>query len=98
MNSIKEQLNHTLNEFSVNLSDDSYSGKVRENYYINDKNTFSVFTNQNLFDGGAFGQTGLFFENNPSLNQNQVIDNTNENLSQQYNINYICSLYVSAFK
>jgi len=62
--------------------------KLGVDYYINDKNTFSVFTNQNLFDGGAFGQTGLFFENNPSLNQNQVIDNTNENLSQQYNINY----------
>ncbi|WP_431158401.1 TonB-dependent receptor domain-containing protein [Winogradskyella poriferorum] len=62
--------------------------KLGVDYYINDKNTFSVFTNQNFFDGGAFGQTGLFFENDPSLNQNQIIDNTNENMSQQYNVNY----------
>ena len=37
MNAIKEQLNHTLDKFSIDLSNDHYSGKVRENYYTNDK-------------------------------------------------------------
>ena len=37
MNFIEEQLNHTLNKFNLNLSKDYYSGKVRENYYLDDK-------------------------------------------------------------
>ncbi|WP_299114901.1 TonB-dependent receptor domain-containing protein [uncultured Winogradskyella sp.] len=62
--------------------------KFGVDYYINDKNTFSVFTNQNIFDGGALGETALTFGNNPSLNQTQILDNINENNSQQYNTNY----------
>lgn len=66
----------------------SHLYKVGVDYYINDKNTFSVFTNQNVFDGGALGETDLIFGNNPSLNQMQILDNSNENTSQQYNANY----------
>lgn len=66
----------------------SHLYKVGVDYYINDKNTFSVFTNQNVFDGGALGETDLIFGNNPSLNQMQILDNYNENTSQQYNANY----------
>ncbi|MEO1033601.1 MAG: outer membrane beta-barrel family protein [Bacteroidota bacterium] len=65
----------------------SHLFKFGVDYYINEKNTFSVFTNQNLFDGGALGETALLFED-PADNQLQVIDNNNENHSQQYNINY----------
>lgn len=66
----------------------SHLFKFGVDYYINDKNTFSIFTNQNIFDGGALGDTDLIFGNNPSLNQRQVLDNSNENDSQQYNVNY----------
>ena len=66
----------------------SHLFKFGVDYYINDKNTFSLFTNQNIFDGGALGKSTLFFGDDTSLNQLQVIDNNNENASQQYNINY----------
>ncbi|GGI58138.1 TonB-dependent receptor [Winogradskyella haliclonae] len=74
----------------LNLLDErnSHLFKLGVDYYINDKNTFSVFTNQNIFDGGALGETALTFGNNPSLNQTQILDNINENNSQQYNANY----------
>ena len=73
----------------IDLLDDrnSHLFKFGVDYYINDKNTFSVFTNQNIFDGGALGRTSLMFDD-PADNQLQVIDNTNENMSQQYNVNY----------
>ena len=50
MNSIKEQLNHTLKEFSLNLSKDSYSGKVRENYYLDDKIVMITTDRVSAFD------------------------------------------------
>ncbi|MCD2260024.1 TonB-dependent receptor domain-containing protein [Psychroserpens luteolus] len=66
----------------------SHLFKVGVDYYINDKNTFSIFTNQNLFDGGTLGQTNLFSTSNPSIGQLQTFDNMNDNESQQYNVNY----------
>lgn len=75
---------------TFNFLDDrnSHLFKVGVDYYINDKNTFSVFTNQNLFDGGTLGQTNLFALSDPSNGQLQNFDNVNENNSQQYNIDY----------
>jgi len=62
--------------------------KFGVDYYINDKNTFSVFTNQNIFDGVTVGNTDILFPETPSLNNFQFFDNENENNSQQYNANY----------
>jgi outer membrane receptor protein involved in Fe transport len=57
-------------------------------YYINDKNTLSVFTNQNLFNGGGLGETILRSTSNTGDNQFQLLNITNENYSEQYNTNY----------
>ncbi|MBV7267976.1 outer membrane beta-barrel family protein [Winogradskyella luteola] len=86
---ILEQIESDLTQlFDITDIRNSHLFKVGVDYYINDKNTFSVFTNQNVFDGGALGETDLLFGNDPSFNQFQVFDNTNENNSQQYNVNY----------
>jgi outer membrane receptor protein involved in Fe transport len=74
--------------FDITDERNSHLFKVGVDYYINDKNTFSIFTNQNIFDGGALGETELIFSNNSSNNQLQLFDNNNENNSQQYNVNY----------
>lgn len=66
----------------------SHLFKVGVDYYINDKNTFSIFTNQNLFDGGTLGQTNLFAISDPTNGSLQNFDNLNDNNSQQYNVNY----------
>ncbi|RNC86774.1 MAG: TonB-dependent receptor [Winogradskyella sp.] len=60
--------------------------KIGIDYYLNDKNTLSFFTNQNVFDGGALVNTLITDGNNSS--QSQIIDADNENSSQQYNFNY----------
>ena len=86
---VLEQVEAGLNQ-DIDLLDrnNSHLFKFGVDYYINEKNTFSVFTNQNLFDGGALGETALSFETDPLQDQNQIIDNNSENHSQQYNLNY----------
>lgn len=72
-----------------NFTDERISNlfKVGVDYYINDKNTISVFTNQNIFDGNTDSNTAVIFENDVN-NIFQTAFNENENDSQQYNFNY----------
>jgi len=56
-------------------------------FYLNDKNTISIFTNQNIFDGGTEGDTDILYLD-PSNDQFQHIANINDNTSRQYNFNY----------
>ncbi|MGB5227413.1 MAG: TonB-dependent receptor [Eudoraea sp.] len=62
--------------------------KIGVDFYLNDKNTISVFTNQNYFDGKSEGQTQVTYFDDPLLNMNQIFNNKNENHSQQYNFDY----------
>lgn len=73
---------------NVDVLDDrkSHSFKVGLDFYLNDKNTISVFTNQNIFDGGTDAETDIFFGD--STFQNQLITNDGDNTSQQYNFDY----------
>ncbi|MDB9783276.1 TonB-dependent receptor, partial [Winogradskyella sp.] len=86
------QLNQTQSNlfqtFDITDKNNSHLYKVGLDYYINDKNTFSIFTNQNVFSGGALGETAVIFNENMANNQLQVFDNNNDNYSQQYNVNY----------
>ncbi len=66
---------------------DSHLFKFGVDFYLNDKNTISVFTNQNLFDGATEGDTDILYPD-PSTDQFQHIANINDNLSAQYNFNY----------
>ncbi len=62
--------------------------KVGVDFYLNDKNTFSVFTNQNLFDGATDGTTTVFYYDDASFNQQQLFLAMGENRSSQYNFDY----------
>lgn len=62
--------------------------KVGVDFYLNDKNTLSVFTNQNLFEGGTDGLTSVFYYNNPAFNQQQLFNAVSDNRSSQYNFDY----------
>lgn len=62
--------------------------KVGLDFYLNDKNTLSFFTNQNIFDGDFSGTTDILYYNQPSLNQTQLFFSDSENQSSQYNFNY----------
>ncbi|WP_299207881.1 TonB-dependent receptor [uncultured Dokdonia sp.] len=73
--------------------DDSNSNlfKVGVDYYINDKNTLSVFTNQNLFNGFVTGTTVVNFPTDAN-DVSQIFDNRNDNTSSQYNVDYKLAL------
>jgi outer membrane receptor protein involved in Fe transport len=62
--------------------------KVGLDFYLNDKNTISVFTSQNIYDGSTAGDTNILFTDNPSENQRQLFISNSENHSGQYNFNY----------
>ncbi|SEQ86138.1 Outer membrane receptor proteins, mostly Fe transport [Hyunsoonleella jejuensis] len=62
----------------------SHLYKFGVDYYLNDKNNISVFTNQNTFKGKGFGDTDLTFPG--PINQGQLFNNITDNLSSQYNI------------
>lgn len=75
---------------TLDILDDRESNlfKVGLDLYINEKNTLSIFTNQNIFDGENFILTDLNFINTPINDQDQVLDSNNENNSSQYNLDY----------
>ncbi|TYA71371.1 outer membrane beta-barrel protein [Seonamhaeicola marinus] len=67
---------------------DNHQFKVGLDFYLNDKNTISVFTNQNLSENSTIGSTKAIFNDNMAFNQNQIFTNTGDNTSQQYNFDY----------
>lgn len=66
----------------------SYLYKLGVDFYLNDKNTISFFTNQNHFNGAGQGITDVIYNNTPSRDVTQIFGNVNENLSEQYNFDY----------
>ena len=62
--------------------------KVGLDFYLNEKNTLSFFTNQNFFDGATDGLTDIIYYDDDSLNQLQSFFNESDNRSSQYNFNY----------
>lgn len=69
--------------FSFENNNKSHLYKVGVDFYMNDQNTISFFTNQNLFNGKGFGDTGIQFVGLPL--QRQIFDNDTDNRVEQYN-------------
>ncbi|MCF7569191.1 TonB-dependent receptor family protein [Sabulilitoribacter arenilitoris] len=72
-------------DFKFGNNNKSHLYKFGVDFYVNDKNTISLFTNQNTFSGDGFGNTLITF---PSLSQRQLFNNISENRSSQYNVVY----------
>ena len=62
--------------------------KVGVDYYINDKNTLSLFTNQNTLNSKTNSDTNVLFYDNLASNISQSFFNEIDNNSGQYNLNY----------
>ncbi|KZS38286.1 TonB-dependent receptor [Aquimarina aggregata] len=62
--------------------------KIGIDYYINERNTFSVYTNQNLFDGVTRGFTDVLFLNNDQDDLIQNLISDSDNLGGTYNLDY----------
>ncbi len=74
--------------FDFNNNNKSHLYKIGVDYYINDKNTISFFTNQNIFDGKSLGDNSVLYYDDPSRNSYQLFNDTNANQSSQYNFDY----------
>ncbi len=74
----------------VNILDSSKSNlfKVGLDFYLNDKNTLSFFTNQNIYEGKTEGTIDVIYNDDSTLNQSQFFIPKSDNLSSQYNFNY----------
>ena len=62
--------------------------KLGVDFYLDDRNTLSFFTNQNYFDGKTNGITVITYFQDLTRNNDQVFNSINENHSQQYNFDY----------
>ncbi|WP_097047513.1 outer membrane beta-barrel family protein [Flagellimonas pacifica] len=79
---------NSLQLFDFFNNNKSHLYKVGVDFYLNDKNTISVFTNQNIFDGKGEGNTAVTYNNDPSRNLTQIFRDVSENTSEQYNFDY----------
>ncbi len=71
------------------LSDSqSYLYKIGVDFYLDDKNTFSVYTNQNYFMGEPTGRVNILFEDAPQNNIFQQFYLDDKNNSGTYNFDY----------
>lgn len=98
LNTGKQQNEGFINSFEENLfnrqdfdfgnDNTSHLIKAGVDYYINDKNTLSFYTTQNIFDGDGFGKTVVDFLTNNTNDVIQNFDNSNKSTSQTYNLDY----------
>ncbi|KAA5824476.1 TonB-dependent receptor [Algibacter amylolyticus] len=76
---------NSLQNFKFLNSGTSHLYKVGVDFYVNDKNTLSFFTNQNIYNGNNSGSAIISYE---SLKQSQLFNNISGNNSGQYNLAY----------
>ncbi|WP_340200696.1 TonB-dependent receptor domain-containing protein [Ascidiimonas sp. W6] len=66
----------------------SHLFKFGVDYYINDKNTLSVYTNQNFFDAALDAERNITFLDNPDADFNQFDLTNRDNTNASYNIDF----------
>ncbi len=72
--------------YNFDNNNKSHLYKFGVDFYMNDNNTISVFTNQNSYDGKGRGNTQIVFPN--AVTQSQLFFNESDNVSSQYNLAY----------
>jgi outer membrane receptor protein involved in Fe transport len=75
-------------DFEFNNLNNSNLIKFGIDYYLNDKNTISVYTNQNFSSTNGSGTTTVDYTGNNFADTKQIYDNDNDNYNQIYNIAY----------
>ncbi|WP_074408179.1 MULTISPECIES: TonB-dependent receptor domain-containing protein [Aquimarina] len=66
----------------------SHLFKIGLDYFIDDHNTVSIYTNQNLFDGLTDGTTDITFFNNDQNDLSQKLLSDSDNQGSTYNFDY----------
>ncbi|HNQ26700.1 MAG TPA: TonB-dependent receptor [Aquaticitalea sp.] len=81
--SVERLDDQSLQSFEFFNNNKSHLYKVGLDFYMDDNNTISFFTNQNIYDGKGNGSTSILYQNQPL--QVQLFDNVSDNVSSQYN-------------
>lgn len=79
---------NSLQDFDFFNNNKSHLYKLGVDFYLNEKNTISVFTNQNIFEGDGRGITEVTYNTDASRNVTQFFNDVSDNRSEQYNFNY----------
>jgi len=91
---------NVLDAYILNLEDNSgefldfamenqaYMGKVGVDFFMDDKNVFSIYTNQVLSFEELDGVSAIRYNDDPSQNIDQLTHVEDENRSQTYNFDY----------
>lgn len=79
---------NSLQDFDFFNNNKSHLYKVGVDFYLNEKNTISLFTNQNIFDGKGEGITAVTYNEDLSRNLTQFFNDVSSNQSSQYNFDY----------
>lgn len=86
-----ELLNHTSNSGEYLHFEDvnnGYLGKFGVDFYLDDKNIFSVYTNQNLSSEDMESTSEIKYLNQGSLDYTQLMNMDQKNRSSTYNFDY----------
>ena len=86
-NSYQQNLENSAN-FKFGSDNTSHLIKAGIDYFINDKNTLSFYTTQNLFYNDSFGRTELLYSDPANGNVLQVNSSETDSHSQTYNVDY----------
>ena len=84
----KNANNRNRQDFDFNNKNTSHLFKIGMDYFINDRNTVSFYTTQNLFYGGAIGRTDVNYEDPATNDILQLFNSKSDNTSQAYNFDY----------
>ncbi|WP_026933960.1 outer membrane beta-barrel protein [Christiangramia echinicola] len=72
-------------QFKVDNERENYLFKLGVDFYLNDNNTFSFYTNQNMFDGGPDGYISVRDGNDTSMDVTQLLYMNMDNSNSAYN-------------
>lgn len=80
--------NNSTQDFEWDSDNTSHLLKTGIDFYINDKNTLSVFTVQNIFDSQSNSSTIVTYNDGNFNNVHQIATSDQSTRTQTYNVNY----------
>ncbi|MBW4362194.1 TonB-dependent receptor domain-containing protein [Flavobacterium taihuense] len=75
-------------KFDFSNENTSHLAKVGLDFYLNDTNTISIYTTQNISNENGKSQVNVDFSTPPKPSINQLLDTKNDNYTQTYNLDY----------
>ncbi|PZX92985.1 TonB-dependent receptor [Flavobacterium aquariorum] len=75
-------------KFDFSNENTAHLAKVGLDFYLNDYNTISVYTTQNISDENGKSQVNVDFSAPTEPSINQLLDTKNDNYTQTYNLDY----------